>query len=61
MVGVGSANVGEMERHSIEVRRYGIRNWVVYEGGELLAVTVNKKGGILVARRLGAFFMAACV
>ena len=27
----------------IEIRRYGARNWAVYEGGELLAVTVCKK------------------
>ena len=30
----------------IEIRRYGTRNWAVYEGGELLAVTVYKKGAL---------------
>jgi hypothetical protein len=45
-----------MKRALIEVKRYGTRNWAVYEGGELLAVTVYKKGAMAVARRLGADF-----
>lgn len=36
----------------IEVRRYGKRNWAVYEGGELLAVTVYKKGAMAIVERL---------
>ena len=40
----------------IEIKRYCTRNWEVYEGGELLAVTVYKKGALAVARRLGATY-----
>ena len=36
----------------IEIRRYGTRNWAVYEGGELLAVTVYKKGALAIVERL---------
>ena len=36
----------------IEIRRYGTRNWAVYEGGELLAVTVYKKGAMAIVERL---------
>lgn len=41
-----------MKRALIEVRRYGTRNWAVYEGGELLAVTVYKKGAQAIVERL---------
>lgn len=36
----------------IEVRRYGTKHWAVYEGGELLAVTVYKKGAEAIVERL---------
>ncbi|MFT4548840.1 MAG: hypothetical protein ACI8XO_002668 [Verrucomicrobiales bacterium] len=37
----------------IVVRPYGSRNWAVYEDGELLCVTVYKKGAVAVAKRIG--------
>jgi hypothetical protein len=36
----------------IEIRRYGHRYWAVYLKGELLAVTVYKKGARAVAAAL---------
>lgn len=36
----------------IEVTRYGSRNWAVWLDGELLAVTVYKKGAMAVAHAL---------
>ena len=35
-----------------EVRRYKRRHWAVYVQGELLAVTVYRKGALAVKRRL---------
>jgi hypothetical protein len=37
----------------IVVGRYGSRNWAVYEDGDLLCVTVYKKGAVAVAERIG--------
>jgi len=37
---------------AVVVRRYGSRNWAVYEDGELLCVTVYKKGAVAVAQRI---------
>jgi hypothetical protein len=36
----------------IEITRYGNRNWAVWLDGELLAVTVYKKGATAVAHAL---------
>lgn len=36
----------------IEITRYGSRNWAVWLDGELLAVTVYKKGATAVAQAL---------
>jgi hypothetical protein len=36
----------------IEITRYGTRNWAVWLDGELLAVTVYKKGARAIARVL---------
>jgi len=36
----------------IEITRYGNRNWAVWLDGELLAVTVYKKGALAVAHAL---------
>ena len=36
----------------IEITRYGSRNWAVWLDGELLAVTVYKKGATAVAQVL---------
>lgn len=36
----------------IEIQRYGNRNWAVYFAGELLAVTVYKKGAKAVAAKI---------
>ena len=36
----------------IEITRYGSRNWAVWLDGELLAVTVYKKGATAVANAL---------
>ena len=39
--------------HSITISRYhNTRNWAVYFNGELLAVTVYKKGAHAVAQKL---------
>jgi hypothetical protein len=38
--------------HRIEITRYGSRNWAVWLDGELLAVTVYKKGARAVAHAL---------
>ncbi|MBU6178314.1 MAG: hypothetical protein KGR69_01560 [Verrucomicrobia bacterium] len=38
--------------HRIEITRYGSRNWAVWLDGELLAVTVYKKGAQAVAHAL---------
>jgi hypothetical protein len=35
-----------------EIKRYGLRNWAVYCGGELLAVTVYLKGARAVAAKI---------
>jgi hypothetical protein len=35
-----------------EVRRYKHRHWAIYVQGELLAVTVYRKGALAVKRRL---------
>lgn len=43
----------------IQIRRYGRRNWAVYVGGELLAVTVYKKGALAVAMQIGELMEAA--
>jgi hypothetical protein len=36
----------------ITVTRYGTRNWAVYLNGELLAVTVYKKGALAIRTTL---------
>ena len=36
----------------VEITRYGNRNWAVWLDGELLAVTVYKKGATAVAHAL---------
>jgi hypothetical protein len=36
----------------VDITRYGSRNWAVWLDGELLAVTVYKKGAQAVARAL---------
>jgi len=36
----------------IEITRYGTRNWAVWLDGELLAVTVYKKGATAVANAI---------
>ena len=36
----------------VEITRYGNRNWAVWLDGELLAVTVYKKGATAVAQAL---------
>ena len=36
----------------VEITRYGSRNWAVWLDGELLAVTVYKKGAFAVAQAL---------
>ena len=36
----------------VEITRYGNRNWVVWLDGDLLAVTVYKKGAQAVAHAL---------
>jgi len=38
----------------IKVTRYGSRNWAVWLDGELLAVTVYKKGATAVAHALAS-------
>lgn len=37
---------------SVDIKRYGQRNWAVYVAGELLCVTVYKKGARAVVRKL---------
>lgn len=38
----------------MEVKKYGFRNWALYDdNGELICVTVYKRGALEVARRLG--------
>jgi hypothetical protein len=37
---------------NISVTRYGTRNWAVYLNGELLAVTVYKKGALAICTAL---------
>lgn len=39
----------------VEITRYGNRNWAVWLDGELLAVTVYKKGAQAVAHALLRF------
>lgn len=39
---------------SMEIRKYG-RNWAVYDGDDLVCVTVYKKGAIEVVRRFESF------
>jgi hypothetical protein len=36
----------------VTVERYGSRNWAVYEDGELLCVTLYKRGAKAVAERI---------
>jgi hypothetical protein len=36
----------------IEITKYGNRNWAIYYDGELLAVTVYKKGALAIAAAL---------
>ena len=36
----------------IEITRYGTRNWAVWLDGELLAVTVYKKGAMTVVNTI---------
>lgn len=43
----------------IEIKRYGTRNWAVYVGGKLLAVTVYKKGALAVAMQIGELMEGA--
>ncbi len=38
--------------NQVEITRYGNRNWAVWLDGELLAVTVYKKGATAVAHAL---------
>lgn len=37
----------------VRVEKYGTRNWAVYMGGELVCVTVYKKGARRVAELVG--------
>ena len=39
----------------VQITRYGSRNWAVWLDGELLAVTVYKKGATAVAHALTRF------
>jgi len=39
----------------IEITKYGGRNWAIYFNGELLAVTVYKKGALAIAATLRGF------
>lgn len=41
----------------ITVEKYGNRNWAVYEKGELLCVTVYKKGAKAVKVRLESLLL----
>ena len=40
--------------HGLHVTKYGSRNWAVYLDGDLLAVTVYKKGAIAVAETVAS-------
>jgi hypothetical protein len=42
----------EQQQHKIELSKYGHVNWAVYLDGELLCVTVYKKGGLAVVEVL---------
>jgi len=42
-----------MNNSMLSINRYGNRNWAVYFNGELLAVTVYKKGAVAVCDALG--------
>ena len=44
---------------SIEITKYGNRNWAVYLDGQLLAVTVYKKGALAIRATLLGFQAAA--
>jgi hypothetical protein len=43
---------GQVLRMKATVARYGARHWAVYYNGELLAVTVYKKGALAVQNAL---------
>jgi hypothetical protein len=42
----------------LTITRYGTRNWAIYWNGELLAVTVYKKGAKAVAETISALLRA---
>lgn len=42
----------------LTITRYGTRNWAIYWNGELLAVTVYKKGAKAVAETIAALLRA---
>lgn len=43
----------QAEMQEVTMNRYGLRNWAVYDGnGEMVRVTVYKKGAAEVVRRL---------
>jgi hypothetical protein len=59
-LGETAGDCREGGRTRFTVSRYGARYWAVYEEGELLCVTLYKKGAVAVAKRLAELAKVSC-